>query len=264
MALHERGEDADHAVHAGAGIPDRRPRVGRRPVREAGDAHGAAHGLGDRLVALVVGVRSPRAEPLDAREHETRVEPAELRVAEAEPLEDAEGLVRHLAGDLPRPNSRGEIVLPDLRLSRTLVEDLLAGRVRQVFLKQFRDAADGTRACYQAVVEAPIDVTRLSFTPSTTEWDITIHPLDSHPIGQELGVESGRALMAYEAELDMVVLTGTEVGRVVATPGLRTAPDGTVPVEPGGITDLIGGAARWVWREISALERSSRKRLGWW
>jgi hypothetical protein len=185
-------------------------------------------------------------------------------IAEAEPLEDGEALVRHLAGDLPRPNSRGEIVLPDLRLSRTLVEDLLAGRVRQVFLKQFRDAADGTRACYQAVVEAPIDVTRLSFTPSTTEWDITIHPLDSHPIGQELGVESGRALMAYEAELDMVVLTGTEVGRVVATPGLRTAPDGTIPVEPGGITDLIGGAARWVWREISALERSSRKRLGWW
>jgi hypothetical protein len=155
-------------------------------------------------------------------------------------------------------------VLADLRLSRTLVEDLLAGQVRQVFLKQFRDAADGTRACYQAVVEAPIQVTRLSFTPSLTEWDVTIHPLDSHPIGQELGVESGRALMAYEAELDMVVLTGTEVGRVVATPGLRTTADGAVPVSPGGITGLIEGAARRIWREISALERTSRKRLGWW
>ena len=34
--------------------------------------------------------------------------------------------------------------------------------MRQVFLKQFRDAAHGTRAHYQSVVEAPIDVKRLS------------------------------------------------------------------------------------------------------
>src|SRR6185436_13273269 len=74
VALHERGEDADHAVHAGAGVADRRPDVSGRTVRGAGDAHGAAHGLGDRLVALVVLVRAVGAEALDAGEYEPGVD----------------------------------------------------------------------------------------------------------------------------------------------------------------------------------------------
>src|SRR4029450_1478130 len=64
MPLHERREDADHAVHPGARVADRRPHVGRRIVRKAGDAHRAAHRLRDRLVALVVGVSAvSRATP---------------------------------------------------------------------------------------------------------------------------------------------------------------------------------------------------------
>src|SRR3989454_9709995 len=100
VALHERGEDSDHAVHPGARVSDGRPDVGRRAVREAGDAHRPAHRLRDRLVALVVTVRPVRPEPLDARVHETRIELPDFAMAEAQTLEHAraEVLQEHVGG----------------------------------------------------------------------------------------------------------------------------------------------------------------------
>src|SRR5205807_2594456 len=100
VPLHQRGENADHAVHAGARIPDGRPHIGRRIVGKAGDAHRAAHRLRDRFVALVVGVGPVRAEALDARVDQARVELLDRRIAEAEALDDAraEVLEQHVAG----------------------------------------------------------------------------------------------------------------------------------------------------------------------
>src|SRR5262245_18321353 len=113
VALHERGKDADHAVHAGAGVADRRPDVGRRTVRKACDAHRPAHRLRDGLVALVVGVRSPRTEALDARVHQARVQLLHRLVAETQALEAArpEALDEHVAllqegaADVPGPRA---------------------------------------------------------------------------------------------------------------------------------------------------------------
>src|SRR6266567_2788214 len=89
VALHEPGEDPDHAVHARAGVSDGRPDIRGRAVGEARDAHASPHGLGDRLVALVVAVRSVGTEPLDARVHEARVERLHGGIAEAQAIEDA-------------------------------------------------------------------------------------------------------------------------------------------------------------------------------
>src|SRR5438132_5953282 len=89
VALHEPGEDPDHAVHARAGVSDGRPDIRGRAVGEARDAHASPHGLGYRLVALVVAVRSVGAEPLDARVHEARVERLHGGIAEAQAIEDA-------------------------------------------------------------------------------------------------------------------------------------------------------------------------------
>src|SRR5262249_58375873 len=96
--LHERGENADHAVQAGARVPDRWPDVRRRVVGKTGDAHRATHRLRDRLVALVVRVGPVRAEALDARVHQPRGELLDRRIAEAEPGEEAPAEV--LAKDL--------------------------------------------------------------------------------------------------------------------------------------------------------------------
>src|SRR2546427_5179371 len=72
VALHERGEDPDHAVHPGARVADGRPDVGRRAVGEPGDAHGPAHRLRDRLVALVGAIPPARPRYPHARGHQPR------------------------------------------------------------------------------------------------------------------------------------------------------------------------------------------------
>ena len=171
-------------------------------------------------------------------------------------------LVDHLAGNVLRRQADGEIVLPGMRLTRTVVEDLAAGRLRQVFLKQFRDAADGARACYQSVVEAPIEVQGGGMRPSDRAWDLTIHPLDSHPIGQEMGVTSQRASLAFDAEMDMVVKNGVEIGTVSAPTNVPVSVE--LPGGDGypgdGILGLIEGTARWVQRELSSLEARIRGR----
>ena len=89
----------------------------------------------------------------------------------------------------------------------------------QVFLKQFRDAGDGTRACYQAVVEAPVRIGQVSTLPAQSDHRIRVHPLDSHPIGQELGLADQQAEVSFEVEIDFIVEDGVEVGRVAAVPG---------------------------------------------
>ncbi len=180
-----------------------------------------------------------------------------------ETIEGVAGLAAHLSSGLLERDGQGEVILPGLRLASSLVDDMLAGRMmRQVFLKQFRDAADGNRACYQSVVEAPVDVKRLVMRRSERDWDLTIHNLDSHPIEHELGVTSQRAQLALVGELDMVVEVGHEVGRIAA-PAAGTHANGVAWTERiasvHGLADLISDAARLAHRELSALGR-----LKWW
>ena len=98
---------------------------------------------------------------------------------------------------------------PGLLDDPELLVDLLAGQPSQVFLKQFRDAQDGTRACYQAVVEAPVEINQASARPLGGDWTVRVHALDSHPILSELGLVTPQvAALAFEIETDFVVAAG--------------------------------------------------------
>jgi hypothetical protein len=176
-------------------------------------------------------------------------------------VEGPAALVGQLAPQLLERNAEGEVVLPGVRLATSLVDDMLDGRIRQVFLKQFRDAAQGTRACYQSVVEAPIDLKRVSIHRSKRDWDVTLRPLDSHPIDQEMGVTSQRALLALEGELDMVVETGVEIGRVAASATPTTVVEGPPHglVSGDGIADLVRDLVGRMHAELSGLGR-----FKWW
>jgi uncharacterized protein with NAD-binding domain and iron-sulfur cluster len=179
-----------------------------------------------------------------------------------DPIEGPDHLIRYFVGDMLHRNAEGEVVIGGMRMTKAFVDDVRARRVRQLFLKQFRDAVDGSRACYQSVVETPIEVKHLSIRPSRREWDVKLHLLDSHPVQQEIGVASQRASLAFEGELDMVVKNGIEIGRIQAATGLPAGLPVPAPGGPGldGYTALIESITGRVLSRVSSLERRLRGR----
>jgi hypothetical protein len=92
-----------------------------------------------------------------------------------------------------------------------LITALLDKSARQVFLKQFRDAQSSTAACYQAIVEAPLEVSNFSWRP-TPQWTVKITPITSHPIATELGVAPQTTWKTLELHMDLRL----DPGEVVA------------------------------------------------
>jgi hypothetical protein len=88
-----------------------------------------------------------------------------------------------------------------------------------VFLKQFRDVACPTKACYQAVIEAPLSI---SGVPEDIEqldpslFAIAVEDWDSHPIASDLGIAPGQGhapFFAFRAKFDFQIQLGLEVWR---------------------------------------------------
>jgi hypothetical protein len=86
-----------------------------------------------------------------------------------------------------------------------------------VFLKQFRDAADSRRACYQAIIEAPLDIRQ--FTAGgflRPAYQLGISPLASHPLCESLGLPAAQtASLALWMQLDFSLGAGHEVYRAI-------------------------------------------------
>ncbi len=88
-----------------------------------------------------------------------------------------------------------------------------------LFLKQFRDAADSRRACYQAIIAAPLQITAFhggGFVDAV--YTLTFQPLASHPLPEILGLNvdaSGviQALATFWLHVDFTLGAGAEVWR---------------------------------------------------
>jgi hypothetical protein len=147
-------------------------------------------------------------------------------------------LVRHLSGGLLDRDGDDDVTVPGLKLIKELVSKTLRGEASQLFLKQFRDASDGTRACYQELVEAPLKVSNVKGRPSLRKHYVRIHHLDSHPITRTLGVKSQTSALSFGLELDMVIERGSPVPLgEAAAPGPFPLFEATVDVDaigPGG------------------------------
>ena len=89
-----------------------------------------------------------------------------------------------------------------------------------VFLKQFRDVSCPTKACYQAVVEAPLAIraglnSRFDLL-DPARFEIELADWDSHPIATDLGVPPWHGVKperAFRARFDFDIMLGTEVWR---------------------------------------------------
>ena len=97
----------------------------------------------------------------------------------------------------------------------------MAENMPLLFLKQFRDAADSRKACYQAIVEAPVQLTTFQgggFIDGT--YTITYQSLASHPLPEILGLDvdsSGamQALATFWLHVDFTLGPGVEVWRAM-------------------------------------------------
>ena len=121
----------------------------------------------------------------------------------------------------------------------------------QVYLKQFPDAADGSRACYQALISA--DVTVSAFRGGGFlggEYTLTVHPCDSHPLFKDLGLATGaRPLFGYWFDFDFVCEAGREIvcaGSLPRAPGLvesvRRGVAALLPNVAGAVADKVLGS----------------------
>lgn len=110
---------------------------------------------------------------------------------------------------------QGRLLSPN---SDTLIIDLVANPMA-AFLKQFRDATCPTKACYQAVIEAPISVDFAGARYEVldpTGFGVTIHDYASQPIASDLGVAAGVELRpdrAFHASFNFDIELGLEVWR---------------------------------------------------
>ena len=95
----------------------------------------------------------------------------------------------------------------------------MANNPTLVFLKQFRDASCTTKACYQAIIEAPlaVRVTQSWYTPLKADlFEVTVEDWASHPIASDLGITTRKPVHAFRATLDFDIQLGHEVWRAPA------------------------------------------------
>lgn len=108
----------------------------------------------------------------------------------------------------------GKLKLPGLDFILDVLKIISHREVPGVFLKQFRDAADGRNACYQAIVEAPSSVNALHHGGLLTgHYQATVHDYASHPVATTLGLAPGihDLKFPYWVNMDFTIGNGTNV-----------------------------------------------------
>jgi hypothetical protein len=83
------------------------------------------------------------------------------------------------------------------------VKEFFESKTREVFLKQFRDASQPTRACLCEVVESPIVVRQPQVSLLSSSWDVTVTSSGTYPIYEDLGIAAQTAPVAYLLEYEM-------------------------------------------------------------
>jgi hypothetical protein len=87
-------------------------------------------------------------------------------------------------------------------------------RIPLVFLKQFRDAQDTHKACYQRLIEAPLKVEMFYEGGLFPEpYMLSIANLASHPLAKNLGLEEGdqKSTFGTWMRVDFVLENGVEI-----------------------------------------------------
>jgi hypothetical protein len=138
-------------------------------------------------------------------------------------LEDVFNDIKELLFDT---DHSGKIVLPGLQMAESLLQDVLKHQLPEVFLKQYRDVANAQTACYQAIVEVPNVVHSISGFLLPHKYNFTLEDVQSHPIGEQLGIKSQQSALSFWIKMDFTVADGRVVWQAPTTndnPGCLSA-----------------------------------------
>ncbi len=95
--------------------------------------------------------------------------------------------------DDDKENPTGKTPSSKLKDAMALALELLANKnpINEFSLKQFRDAGDPSKACYQSIVRTPMEIDQLrDLREIETQMHVCIHEIASQPIVEELGLET--------------------------------------------------------------------------
>lgn len=130
--------------------------------------------------------------------------PMDGRAVFEEMVKIVEGLVRNL-GD----------PWVDLHLAMQMLAEIGRPELETLLLKQMRDLADGLKACYQAVVRSPLQISSVPSFNVLGAHVVTLTSTDSHPLISSLGLGSASlrqislpVLFAFNLQFDAVLPNG--------------------------------------------------------
>jgi hypothetical protein len=112
-------------------------------------------------------------------------------------------LVSHAAEELI-PGDPAELAR-SLGAGPELLSDAARHRMRSVFLKQFPAVEGSEAAALQQITETSYVIRRLRAWPLGGTYWLDVHPMNSHPLTEELGLESQAIGLAYRCEMDFDV-----------------------------------------------------------
>ncbi len=128
-----------------------------------------------------------------------------------------------------------------------------AHTVPMLFLKQFRDIAFPDSACYQAIVEAPIEFSGVWTPMFGQRYVLNLRKFDSVPIWRELGIPTDTPVeveYAFRAEMDRIRLGDA---KVISNPAWNPATEVPTPGEPPRLPRYVDRGGEAVWRQPSLL-----------
>ena len=126
------------------------------------------------------------------------------------PITDLDHAVEELVGDLLP--SHGELIVPGLHMAESIYHQLRDRTMINVFLKQFRDVANGLQASQQQVIEASSKFDTISVQRVHHDYDFVMQHLDSHPFSKQLGIAPKQTVSTVlQIEADFVQEAGTVI-----------------------------------------------------
>lgn len=103
---------------------------------------------------------------------------------------------------------------PTWSLAKDIAHDIWTETLPQVFLKQFRDIHDPTRAVYQAITEAPVKFSNVKGITIDRPFEMRIDDLYNTAIAETLGLERVNQIdFGLSFTMDFTLENGREVWR---------------------------------------------------